>query len=55
MASAPRPHSVRDLRQLELRGESPEFLFFWGHRQWHAGWAGPWCLSQWLAREESHE
>lgn len=47
MASAPRPRSVGDLRQLELRGESPEFLFFWGHRQRRDGGTGPWCLSQW--------
>jgi ribA/ribD-fused uncharacterized protein len=47
VASAPRPFSVGDLRQLELQGECPEFLFFWGHRQRREGGAGPWCLSQW--------
>jgi ribA/ribD-fused uncharacterized protein len=41
------PRSVGDLRQLELRGDCPDFLFFWGHRPRRDGGIGPGCLSQW--------
>lgn len=47
MAGVQRPRSVGDLRQLELCGQCPEFMFFWGHRPRRDGGTGPWCLSQW--------
>lgn len=47
MASASRPRNVGDLRKLELRGDCPDFLFFWGHRPLRDGRIGPGCLSQW--------
>jgi len=47
VAYALRPRNVGDLRQLELRGECPAFLFFWGHRPRRDGGIGPECLSQW--------
>lgn len=42
-----RPRNVDELRQLELRGYCPDFLFFWGHRPPRDGGIGPGCLSQW--------
>ena len=47
MAGATRPRGVDDLRQLEARGDCPDFLFFWGHRPQRDGGIGPGCLSQW--------
>jgi ribA/ribD-fused uncharacterized protein len=47
VASTSRPRNVGDLRQLELRGVCPDFLFFWGHRPRRGGGIGPGCLSQW--------
>jgi ribA/ribD-fused uncharacterized protein len=47
VADAPRPRDVGDLRQHELWGESPDILFFWGHRPRRDGAVGPGCLSQW--------
>jgi ribA/ribD-fused uncharacterized protein len=44
---AARPRDVADLRRLELAGEVPEFLFFWGHQPRPDGRPGPGCLSQW--------
>jgi ribA/ribD-fused uncharacterized protein len=41
------PRDVGDLRKLELRGDCPDFLFFWGHRPRRDGGIGPGCLSQW--------
>ena len=47
MASVSRPRNVGDLRKAELRGDRPDFLFFWGHRPQRDGGIGPGCLSQW--------
>ena len=47
MASVSRPQNVGDLREAELRGDYPDFLFFWGHRPRRDGGIGPGCLSQW--------
>ena len=38
---------VDDLIGLELRGELPELLLFWGHRPPKGGGVGKGCLSQW--------
>jgi ribA/ribD-fused uncharacterized protein len=47
VASVSRPRNVGDLRKLELQGDCPDFLFFWGHRPRYDGRIGPGCLSQW--------
>ena len=47
MESVSRPRNVAVLRELELRGVCPDFLFFWGHRPQRDGIIGPGCLSQW--------
>jgi ribA/ribD-fused uncharacterized protein len=47
VASASRPRNVGDLREAELQGDCPDFLFFWGHRPRRDGGIGPGCLSQW--------
>jgi len=37
----------RRFAEAELRGDRPDFLFFWGHRPQRDGGIGPGCLSQW--------
>lgn len=47
MASMSWPRNIGDLRELESRGDFPDFLYFWGHRPRRDGTIGPGCLSQW--------
>jgi len=51
VAGASQSREVGDLRLLELQGECPDFLFFWGHRPRRDGEIGPECLSQWWPAE----
>lgn len=47
MTNISRPCCIRDLCRLELHGDLPEFLFFWGHQQRRNGSIGTACMSQW--------